>query len=121
MKSAAFHLEYTYAYCPLYEFDEYILLGKWILLKKDQGYCVMMAINGIEICKEGNTKYREIISQGRKNTWIIITGSSEEYGSFVEFTGIVRRMKVEIKSPLELVISEYFKEKKYYSHKAGLN
>lgn len=90
-------VSYTHAYIPLIEFDSYIGTANTVAAEKDGGYIGVKAKGGLIMQTAGPCKYREFISEGRDNIWIVRVGTKEEYGSLAEFyksldeVGILKR------------------------------
>lgn len=70
-------IDYTHAYIPLSEFQEYKGQRGSIVLEKDEAYIGVRALNGLTIQKSGPTAYREFISPGRRNVWIMRVAAAE--------------------------------------------
>lgn len=68
-------VDFTHAYVPLAEFSKYKGTEKAIAVQKDGGYIGIKAMNGISMTQSGPCSYREFVSRGRKNVWIMKTGS----------------------------------------------
>ncbi len=76
---------FTHAYFPLYAFDAYRQANGWWFVKKNDAYGAIYAQNGLELVTEGQSQYRELISKGLKNYWIIKLGCKKEFGDFETF------------------------------------
>ena len=59
-----------------------------IALEKDGAYIAVKAMKGLSMQKEGPNRFREFISRGRDNVWIIRVGRMDEYG---DLDGIFNR------------------------------
>lgn len=87
---AEFHLldqevQYTHAFCPLEQFSEWRLEGRWLFLKKDNFCAAVYADNGIWITDKGPLKNYELVSPGKDNVWKILVEEESVYGSFEKF------------------------------------
>ena len=87
---AEFHLldqevQYTHAFCPLEQFSEWRLEGRWLFLKKDNICAAVYADNGIWITDKGPLKNYELVSPGKDNVWKILVEEESVYGSFEKF------------------------------------
>ncbi|MCI1956200.1 MAG: hypothetical protein LKJ21_07490 [Oscillospiraceae bacterium] len=78
-------IDYTHAYVPLSEFRGYQGDGTTLAVEKDGAYIGLVAENGIWMEDRGPTKYREFISMGRKDTWIIKVALAQDYETLEEF------------------------------------
>ncbi|WP_422788091.1 hypothetical protein [Salibacterium aidingense] len=89
-------VNYTHAYVPLSSFDEYVLSKRWIFLRKKEGYLALFAENGMVLTAKGMDKNREFISVGRKNIWIVRTGTKNEFGDFHSFIRRIDNLNIQI-------------------------
>jgi hypothetical protein len=78
-------MDFTHAYFPTREFDEFTIQGNTAFARKDDGYIALTAINGIEIVTLGPSAYREIRSAGKQNIWVCEMGRSSVDGSYEAF------------------------------------
>lgn len=76
-------VDFTHAFCPLKQFEEYKLLDNWIFLRKKNVCVGIFAKNGLNLTQTGVLKNYEIISPGRKNQWRLEISSS--YAKLDEF------------------------------------
>ncbi len=74
-------IDYTHAYIPISAFSRYKGEGGVLVLEKDGAYLAVKAFNGLIMQEEGPNRFREFISMGRNNVWIMRVGSMEEYGN----------------------------------------
>lgn len=84
-------ISYTHAYTPLYLFDEHEVTSHGLFLKKDIGWLALFAKNGVSLTKRGMDAYREVISEGKDNIWIMRLGNEQEYESFEEFKILMKQ------------------------------
>ncbi len=78
-------IDYTHAYAPLAEFDQYMGETHAIALKKEEGYVGIKAMNGLLMQESGPCRHREFVSQGRQNVWVIKVARSCEYENLEDF------------------------------------
>lgn len=78
-------VKYTHAFCPLSQFEKYVLKEQWIFLQKENVYVAMYAENGISITQEGALKSYELTSPGKDNVWKVLVDTENTYGSFEDF------------------------------------
>ena len=74
---------YTHAYIPLSAFTRYLGEDGVIVLEKDGAYIAVKAMNGLTMQQEGPNCFREFMSQGRDNVWVIRAGRMDEYGGWM--------------------------------------
>jgi len=99
-------LFFTHAWFPREEFDEVKEEKGWIFGRKGEGFIGLYSRNGHRWQTEGEDSGKEVIAEGRKNTWICEMGNQNESGSFEEFTDAVasapihfRRQRITYESP----------------------
>lgn len=79
-----FHIEeeerigYTHAYIPISAFSRYKGEDGVLVLEKDGAYIAVKALQGLTIQEHGPNQFREFISQGRDNVWVVRVGSLRE-------------------------------------------
>lgn len=78
-------IDYTHAYVPLSEFRSYQGDGTTLAVEKDGAYIGLVAENGMWMEDHGPAKYREFISRGRKDTWIVRVALAQDYETLEEF------------------------------------
>jgi hypothetical protein len=88
-------IDYTHAYVPLSEFRSYLGDGTTLVVEKDGAYIGLVAENGIWLEDHGPTKYREFISKGRKNTWIVKVALVRDYETLEEFFMELKQLVIE--------------------------
>ena len=74
-------IDYTHAYIPISAFSRYKGEGGLLVLEKDGAYLAVKALGGLIMQEEGPNRFREFISMGRDNVWVVRVGSLEEYGN----------------------------------------
>lgn len=89
-------VDYTHAYAPLMEFDEYVIKGNAIALRKGDGYIGLKAQNGLIVNKSGPCRDRELISPGRENVWVVKVGKASEYKDINELITEMDRISIEV-------------------------
>lgn len=100
-------IDYTHAYIPLSEFASYQGDCTTLVVQKGGAYIGLVAEKGIWLKDSGPTKYREFISQGRKNTWIIKVGLARDYESLEEFFMGLKQLVVSHESDAVCVTDQY--------------
>lgn len=85
-------IDFTHLYLPQEQFDEVQIYSQCIFLKKENAYGAIYAHNGLRIVESGETRYREIQSQGRENFWIVKMGEQDTYKSFDKFIEVYKLM-----------------------------
>lgn len=88
-------IDYTHAYIPLSEFQQYSGTEDTIVLAKSGGYIGVRAWNGFTLKKTGPTSYKEFISKGRQNIWLVKVAEAEDYKDISEFLDEMRSIVVE--------------------------
>jgi len=93
-------LDFTHAYWPCYEFDEYAFEEnnrglRWAFACKDSGYVALAAAQGFELVRRGPTAYRELRSYGRQNIWLCSMGRESMDGSLAKFKESVLALDVQ--------------------------
>jgi hypothetical protein len=88
-------VHYIHAYTPVYEYDEYRLTDRWLLIRSDDSYLGAYFSNGAYIVKQGANTGKEIISEGLNHGIIVKCGSKAEFKSFEDFCRSLVTMKVE--------------------------
>ena len=88
-------IDFTHAYVPLCEFDAYRLEGDTAVMEKDGAYIGLKAKNGLTLIREGATAYREMVSAGRENIWIIRVGVKADFAGPDEFLSCMKAIRIE--------------------------
>ncbi len=90
-------IDFTHAYAPLGEFDSYILEpeANTLAMEKDGAYIGLKAERGILLVKEGVTAYRELVSPGRENVWVLRVGTKREHKSLKEFFAAMKAVRIQ--------------------------
>ena len=78
-------IDFTHAYIPLCEFQQYMGSEDSLVAAKNGGYIGIRTLNGITLQRKGVTANREFISPGRKNIWIVKVAVADDYESLEEF------------------------------------
>jgi len=99
-------IDYTHAYVPLTEFKQYMGESHIIVLEKDGGYIGVKAMNGLVMKEEGPCRYREFISPGRLNVWVIKVARSPEYKSLKEFFRAFDRTDIAMNTEKEVTVTD---------------
>ena len=87
-------VDFTHAYCPFEDFDEYICGENMIFLRKDNVYTGIYIKNPYRITESGPLKNNEIISEGLTNIWFVKVMTEKEAGNFQEFISRFCDMKI---------------------------
>lgn len=90
----AHRIDYTHAYVPLCEFQQYLGDNRALVVEKDGGYIGLTAANGLSLTENGPVKYREFVSPGRENVWILKVARKEEYQNMEEFLQELNDMEI---------------------------
>ncbi|BCJ94868.1 hypothetical protein acsn021_24370 [Anaerocolumna cellulosilytica] len=94
--AANYRIDYTHAYIPLIEFERYIGDKNVIVLEKDGAYIGVYANNGLSIQEKGPCQYKEFISPGRENIWIIKVVKSCDYENLDDFFREFRKIQIDL-------------------------
>lgn len=78
-------IDYTHAYVPLKEFTRYQGNNRALVVEKNDAYIGIVAEHGLCLTDKGPVKYREFISKGRSNVWIIKVAVKSEYPEMEAF------------------------------------
>ena len=97
-------VDYTHAYVPLSEFRKYHGEEDFVALEKDGGYIGVKVQNGFSMKKEGPTSYREFVSMGRKNVWILKVAGKNEYADLDEFIANMREIRMDLREDGEVKV-----------------
>lgn len=87
-------VSYTHAYIPLSEFKGYIGDDHVVTVEQEDGYIGVITLNGLHMQQEGPCKYREFISPGRENVWLIKMGRKDVYGSLQAFYQKIKKIQM---------------------------
>ena len=104
--AAGHRIDYTHAYIPLAEFQQYRGESHAIVLEKDGGYIGVKAMNGLEIQENGPCRHREFISRGRSNIWVIQVARSCEYENLEDYFRTFNRIRISIDDQNNAVITD---------------
>lgn len=99
-------IDFTHAYIPLAEFQQYRGDINAIVLKKDGGYIGVKAMNGLEIQVAGPCRHREFISRGRQNVWVIKVAQNGDYENLEAFLQAFRRMEISLNEEKEVTVRD---------------
>ncbi|GKH01184.1 MULTISPECIES: hypothetical protein [Hungatella] len=87
-------IDYTHAYIPISAFTRYLGEDGVIALEKDGAYIAVKAMKGLSMQKEGPNRFREFISRGRDNVWIIRVGRMDEYGDLDALLAAFKKIEI---------------------------
>lgn len=99
-------IDYTHAYAPLMEFDDYIIGKDYAAFSKNGGFIGLKALNGVSLTKTGPFKDRELVSLGRENVWVIKVGTPNGYASVRELADELERMAINMADGMITVKNE---------------
>lgn len=99
-------IDYTHAYIPLSEFQQYKGVGDAVVVGKQDGFIGIRAMNGLTMQKSGPTAYREFISRGRKNVWVVKVMTANELGSLEEFLEDMNKMMIDMKEDGGVLVAD---------------
>jgi hypothetical protein len=94
--SEARGLDFTHAFFPTIEFDEFEVVGNTALGRKADAFIALTASNGLDLLKLGPTAHREIRSSGNQNIWICQLGSSSKDENFQSFKEKVLNQQIRV-------------------------
>jgi hypothetical protein len=107
-----FHIEeeerigYTHAYIPICAFSRYKGEEGVVVLEKGGAYIAVKALHGLTIQEHGPNQFREFISQGKDNVWVVRVGSLSEYGSLDAVFSAFKELKINTDGNSTLVTDE---------------
>ncbi len=91
-------INYTHAYVPLNEFSVWRISEHAVALEKDGAYIGLRTLNSLALQQQGPCAYREIISHGRSNLWIIKVGRAGEFTSVDELLAQMDAITISVRS-----------------------
>ena len=97
-----FHIEeeerigYTHAYIPISAFSRYKGEDGVLVLEKDGAYIAVKALQGLTIQEHGPNQFREFISQGRDNVWVVRVGSLREDQSLDDVFNVFKKLVINV-------------------------
>ncbi|HCL03336.1 MAG TPA: hypothetical protein DHW61_13180 [Lachnoclostridium phytofermentans] len=101
-------IDFTHAYIPLQECDNYIGDVSCVVIEKNDSYIGVLAQQGLMMQSVGPCKFREFISFGRDNIWVIKVGRKEEYQSLQNFYAHMKKTLIQAtETGYEIIDSEY--------------
>lgn len=78
-------VDWTHAYLPLAEFDEFITGPDCAVVCKDGFYIGIRAANGLRFIETGETAAREARSPGLRNAWLIVVDGKRQFSDLASF------------------------------------
>jgi hypothetical protein len=108
-----YRIDYTHAYIPCNEFEHYFGGTNAIAFEKEGGYIGIKSLNEIVMQKMGPCKFREFISKGRKQLWLVRVERRKNYKNVEEFLEELRNIELCYKE--NGIVSAKEKNKKVYS------
>jgi hypothetical protein len=101
---------YTHAYIPISAFSRYQGEEGVLVLEKDGAYVAVKALHGLTIQEQGPNQFREFISQGRDNVWVVRVGSLKECRSLEDVLNEFKKIKITLDGECTQVIDENGRE-----------
>ena len=77
-----------------------------MVLEKDGAYIAVKALRGLTIQEHGPNQFREFISRGKDNVWVVRVGSLSEYGSLDAVFSAFKELKISTDGISTLVTDE---------------
>ncbi|MEY8355590.1 hypothetical protein AALB39_19835 [Lachnospiraceae bacterium 54-53] len=118
-------IDYTHAYIPISAFSRYKGEDGMLVLEKAGAYLGIKALNGLIMQEEGPNQFREFISRGRNNAWVVRAGSIEEYGNLEGVLEAFRKIEITLNGEATLVVDdrgdEYLVDKEFLLRVNGKN
>ena len=99
-------IDVTHLYAPLSEFSNYYGEDGILILAKHGGYIAVRALNGLRMETEGPNCFREFISSGRDNVWIMRVGSIEGHGWRERLIQTMKQFEIEMEEERTRVVDE---------------
>lgn len=99
-------IDYTHLYAPISEFSGYYGEDGILILEKDGAYIAVRALNGLKMEEAGPNRFREFISYGRDNVWIVRVGSIKEHGGMRRLTQVMKQFQIEMEDDRTRVVDE---------------
>lgn len=90
-------IDYTHAYIPLSEFNQYNGDEHTIVVEKDGGYIGVKSLNSLSMVSCGPTARREFVSCGRKNIWVVKVQTRNEAGEIEDVFEDMQNIGIEWK------------------------
>lgn len=110
-------IDYTHAYIPISAFSRYKGEDGVLVLEKDGAYLGVKALNGLIMQEEGPNRFREFISRGRNNVWVVRVGSIEEYGNLDGVFEAFKNIEITLSGEVTMVADdrgdEYLVDKEF--------
>ncbi|WP_077609820.1 hypothetical protein [Clostridium sp. Marseille-P2415] len=99
-------IDYTHAYIPISAFSRYKGENGVLVLEKDGAYLAVKALNGLTMQEEGPNRFREFISMGRDNVWVVRVGSLEEYGTLDGVFEAFKKIEITLNGEAAAVVDD---------------
>ena len=97
---------YTHAYIPISAFSRYKGEEGVVVLEKDGAYIAVKALQGLAIQEHGPNQFREFISQGRDNVWVVRVGCLGENQSLDDVFLAFKNLSITMNGSSTLVTDE---------------
>ena len=91
--------QYTHAYFPKNEFDEFVEDGHWVIGRKGDAYVALYSEHDTYWSSETGFEDVELIADGIQNVWICELGSADEYADFDAFVNAITSATVSFGEP----------------------
>ncbi len=88
-------LDFTHAYFPVHEFDEYLLAGGWAFARKGRGYLALTSSAGFELVRRGASAFRELRVRGSTQVWVCMMGREGVDGTFEQFRAKTQALRLD--------------------------
>ena len=98
--------DYTHAFLPVDEFDEWRMLGEWVLAREGEAYAAIWCTGGMKLTESGANRRREWVSHGTENVWVLRTSNAAECSDFDSFAKHIERMNIEFESDLQVSVTD---------------
>lgn len=96
--------DFTHAFVPVDEFDEWVMQDGWLAVRKGEAYCAIWANNGMVMTEHGPNQRREWISEGTENVWVVRASNLEQSGSFTHFVAELDSMQITVTNASQVTI-----------------
>lgn len=92
--------DFTHAYFPTPDFDEWQQHGAWFVGRVDDAYVGLLAPQGAMLATEGEWAGRDLRAPGRTAAWVAVYGSEAQDGDFESFMERCRQVKASFDSSI---------------------
>lgn len=89
------YVPFIHMYVPYWNLDQVDMDdSNWLFIKKDQSYLGVYFSQGYKMQQSGDTRGRDIISEGIDHTVLVKCGSRNEFSTFESFIATVKKAKM---------------------------